>query len=95
MIVSAPDTGLLHQAGGMQAFVYQKTLHQECLQALARRMAELPSFQAAGISSERTSTALIQISDQQTAATLKELAPGKPVYELTGRFGESVVVQRS
>jgi hypothetical protein len=63
-----------------QVFVYQKTLHEQQLDQLARKLQEALAGQGEVVEEPQIRHALDQASALQTGATLARLAKGLPIY---------------
>lgn len=85
-VVKAKSVGLRHASNGWQAFVFHEARHDERLGLLAEEM--LRQIRETGLAAEELLVALRRSSGDQTAETLRRLAKGLPIYEVSEEGGE-------
>ncbi len=87
-VVKAKSLGLRHAVNGRQAFVFHEARHDERLDLLAEELLSLPQLRETGLSAEELTGAMRQSSGDQTMETLRRLAKGLPIYEVSEEGGK-------
>lgn len=83
VIVESPSHSVLPRNGNQQVFVFHKTLHHHRLDAFAEHLFETMNMIDIDISVQDVKERLSKVSLSQLQATVRELAPNLPVYNVT------------